>query len=64
MGIRLGLRGLLLWVRPGLDLFNLLALRTGPQDLAYLEVGVTQGLNERDGKETQILNIVPTGFQA
>lgn len=30
LGIRLGLRGLLLCRRPGLDLFNLLALRTRP----------------------------------
>ena len=44
LGISLGLGGLLLGRWPGLDFFHLLALRTRPQHLAYLEVRVTQGL--------------------
>lgn len=46
-GLRGGLLvlgGLLLGLRPGLDLFHLLALRTRSQDLAHLEVRVAQGL--------------------
>lgn len=49
------LGGLLLSLRPGLDLFHLLALRTRSQDLAHLEVGVAQGLKGEDRGGTQMV---------
>lgn len=46
LGNGLGLRELLLRDRTGLYFFNLLLLRMGSQDLAHLEVWVTQGLGK------------------
>ncbi len=63
LGISFELRALLLGQRPGLDLLDLMALRTRPQDLTYLEVRVTQGLDrERKGIQIVILSILKALF--